>query len=176
MVHDVFSMPEEYSILITLLVPMLSAVLSMWIINICDRRQNIVLVSFVFSMISTITALILYFIFDFSLLVSLVLVCLNVSFGTAGRFVFGGVIAFKMRQEINSGSYIAAINSVAAVMAGVVPPVTGSIIDSFSGVSGYGISYLIVGVVGIFALALLLAFNWWCQKDKSKRKKTFPSL
>lgn len=161
MMHDVFGMPEEYSILITLIVPIISAICSTLSINLCEKYKDIIKVSIIFLLISILTMLPLVFILRFNVIITVVLLAVSMAAGTGYRTVFGGVMAFKMRLSINSGSYLAATNSVAAVMAGVVPPLVGSFIDSFGGTSGYGWSYLLMVTTSTVYLLVLLLFKKW---------------
>ena len=57
--------------------------------------------------------------------------------------------------------------AVAAIAAGVVPPMTGEIIDAFTGVSGYGVSYLIaVGLSVVYIIATIIYANWYNRTKK----------
>ena len=99
--------------------------------------------------IAVISLVPMIFIFDKNVVLSIVLIIIFVTAGTGGRSVFSGILAFKMRTRINSGSYLAAINAMAAVCAGVIPPLAGKVIDAFTGVKGYGVTYLITAIIGV---------------------------
>ncbi len=169
MLYEVFYIPQSYSILITLIVPLISVAGSIYSINLCQRYNNIFIVSAVFSALSALTLIPMIFIFDKNVVLSIVLLGLFVAFATGGRSIFTGVLAFKMRSKINSGSYLAAVNAVAAVMAGVVPPITGNIIDAFSGVSGYGVSYLIASALIVVYVVSTLLYSAWFNKTKTRK-------
>ncbi len=167
MLHDVFSMPQSYSILLTLLVPVISVFGSIASINLCQKYANIFVVGAIFSIISTVALVPLIFAFDFNIVLSITLIAIFVTLATGGRAVFTGILAFKMRTQVNSGSYLAAFNAVAAIAAGVVPPMTGEIIDAFAGVSGYGMSYLIaVGLSVVYIIATIIFANWYNRNKK----------
>ena len=170
MMKDVFAMPEEYSILITLIVPVVSVVGSILVINLCEKFTNIIWISAAFLAVAVLALVPMIFFFDKNIIISIALIIIFVTAGTGGRSVFSGVLAFKMRTRINSGSYLAAINAVASVCAGVIPPIMGKVIDAFSGVTGYGVTYLITLIVGVIYLLTLVVFALWYSNGKKKAK------
>ena len=172
MLHDVFAMPEEYSILITIIVPIISAVFSIMAISCCEKVKNILNVSITFYLVSVFATIPLVFVYDFNLILSMILLALAVASRSGGGAVIGGVIAFKMRTRINSGSYTATRNASASVMAGVVPPIVGAFIDMFDGTSGYKWSYLIVSIAGLLCILTLFVFSAWYKKSNKKAQKT----
>ncbi len=168
MMKDVFGMPDQYSILITLIVPVVSVVGSVLVINLCEKVKNIIWVSVTFLSIAVAALIPMIFFFDKNIILSIVLIIFFVTASTGGRAVFTGIIAFKMRTRINSGSYLAAINAVAAVCAGVIPPLVGKIIDAFTGVKGYGVTYLITVIIGVIYLLTLVIFATWYARKRKK--------
>lgn len=168
MLHAVFDMPQGYSILITLIVPIISAVCSVSATNLCEKYKNIINVGLIFIAISTFTVLPMIFIYDLNMILSVILLAVSVATGTGGRAVFGGILAFKMRTRINTGAYTASYNSFAAIMAGVIPPMVGALIDSFDGTVGYMWSYVITFIIGALSMVILLLFSLWYKKSKNK--------
>ena len=168
MMKDVFGMPDEYSILITLIVPVVSVVGSVLVISLCEKFTNIIWVSAAFLAIAVISLVPMVFFFDKNIILSIVLIIIFVTATTGGRTVFTGILAFKMRTRINSGSYLAAINAIAAVCAGVIPPLAGKVIDAFTGVKGYGVTYLITAIIGVIYLLTLVIFATWYARKRKK--------
>lgn len=166
MLNATFNMPQSYSILITLIVPVISVFGSILSINLCQKHTNIFIISAILTSISTIALIPMVFAFDFNVVLSITLIAIFVMLGTGGRGVFTGILAFKMRTQVNSGSYLAAYNAVASVAAGVIPPLTGKLIDSFSGISGYGISYLIATVLSVIYVICTILFAIYYNKTK----------
>jgi len=166
MLYDVFSIPQSYSILITLIIPVISAVGSIIAINICENAvRNVFMLSAVFTLIALVSILPMIFIFDLNAALSVVLIALFIAFAAGARVVFAGIVAFKMQSQIDAGSFLAATNAVGAVAAAVIPPIAGSVIDSFSGVSGYGITYLLTFIIGIGSILAILFFSRWYKKQ-----------
>jgi MFS family permease len=112
------------------------------------------------------------FIYDLNMILSVVLLAISVATGTGGRSVFGGILAFKMRTRINTGTYTASLNSFAAIMAGVIPPMVGALIDSFDGSLGYKWSYLVTFIISVICLVVLFVFMAWYKKSNKNNLKT----
>jgi MFS family permease len=95
----------------------------------------------------------------------------SLAFGAGGRTVFAGVLAFRMRKQIDTGAYLSSTNAVASVCAGVMPVIAGAIIESYSGHVGYSVVFLIFSIVGIILLITLGLFFVWHRKHKKKQYK-----
>lgn len=174
LLHGVFSMPQGYSILITLLAPVAQAIGPMIVIGRCEKSKNITAISISWAIVGLITNVILIFAYSTNIVLVIVLLLLFILLGQGSRTVFGGVLAFKLRDKINSGAYIATTNAVASLAAGIMPPIAGLIIDSCSGFSGYGKLFFVVSVIYlafILTLSLLLYFT----KIKKKTNNLFNS-
>ena len=172
MLKTVYNMPDGYSILITIIVPIISAICSLIAINYCEKIKNILKVGMFFMVISTLTILPLIFVYDLNIVVSIILLALTLSTAAGSRTVVGGVMAFKMRTRINSGSYIATTNAFAAITAGVIPPIAGAFIDLFDGSLGYKWSYLVTFIISVICLVVLFVFMAWYKKSNKKHEKT----
>ena len=171
MLHSVYSMPQEYSILITLVVPLISGAFSIWSIDLCEKRKNIISVSVFFFTLCTLSMLLCVFLYDKSIVFAVILLATFLGANGGGRAVFNGVIAFKMNPVINSGSYLASINAVAAIMAGVVPPIMGAVIDAGNGNLGFLNSYLITLAFTVATIIILIAFLlWYNVKNKTIKR------
>ena len=166
LLHEVFFMPEEYSILITLIAPILMFIGSLVGINLCEKYKNI----FAVSMISTVLGLVMFlpilFAYDFNIVITIIFLVLNISILTCARCVYLGVMAFKMRSQINTGAYLAFYNAVSAVSAGVAPPIAGKIIDLY----GYGTLFFIVLMIALIFLAVNTILTIWYANLQKKNK------
>ena len=166
MLVDVFKMPDSFSIFITLLAPTVSFVGSLVCINLCQKYTNLFYVGMAFMLIGTIVLAPMIFIFNFNMVLSIILIVVYITMSAGARAAFSGILAFKMRSKIDSGSYLAAYNSVASVAAGVIPPLTGLLIDAFPGVQGYGVSYLFTTVFNVLFVVSVFAYGFWFKKKK----------
>lgn len=169
MLYDVFGISESYSILITLIVPVISAGGSILAINICEApRRNVFSLSAAFTAISSIALLPMVFIFDRSAVLSVLLIAVFIAFAAGSRAIFAGVIAFKMQSQIDAGTFLAATNAVGSLSAAFIPPLAGLIIDSSAGASGYGMTYLIALLIGIVNIAAIMLFVVWYKREEVK--------
>lgn len=170
MLHSIFSMPKEYSILITLLVPLAMFVGSVVAIRACEKFRNL----FVIGIIALVTMVLFYALtalfYDVNIVLTLVIMVITFMIASAQRAVYGSVMAFKMSTEINVGTFVAAINAFASISAGVAPPVAGSIIDAGQGNDGYGTLYIFVLLLCIVMLAFVTIISIYYLNKKRKEK------
>ena len=169
MMHEVHSMPQEYSILITLLVPISRIFCPLYTISICEKRKNIFMVATVIAALSLVAFVPLVFLYNSHIIVAILLLVVYNLISAGVSTVFGSILAFNMRSQVNSGSYIAIVNAVAAIMAGVAPPIAGAIIDAGNG-GNYGTTYLICALITVVQVVLLLAMAL-SFKRKNKNQK-----
>ena len=168
MLHSVFSMPQEYSILITLLVPLAMFVGSVVIIRICERFRNLFVIGIVTLVIMVFFYVLATLFYDVNIVLTLGIMVITFMVSSAQRLVYGSILSFKMSSEINVGSYIAATNAAASIAAGVAPTVAGGIIDAGQGTSGYGTLYVFVLLlcVVMIVFATLISIYYLNKKRK----------
>ncbi|MBQ9734889.1 MAG: MFS transporter [Clostridia bacterium] len=170
MLHSIFSMPKEYSILITLLVPLAMFVGSVVAIRICERFRNL----FVIGIISLVAIVILYALialfYDVNIVLTLVIMVITFMTASAQRLVYTSIMAFKMATEVNVGTFTAATNAFASISAGVAPTVAGSIIDAGQGNQGYGTLFIFVLLLCVVMLAFVTLISIYYLNKKRKEK------
>lgn len=171
LLYDVFGLSQSYSILMTLGVSILSALCAIWAIDICSKKENLISISLIFFFVSALIGVLLIFFYDFNIVLSIIMILGSLAFGAGGRTVFAGVLAFRMRKQIDTGAYLSSTNAVASVCAGVMPVIAGAIIESYSGHVGYSVVFLIFSIVGIILLITLGVFFVWHRKHKKKQYK-----
>ena len=170
LLKQVFLMPEEYSILITICVPILLAISSIILVNVCEKHKNLIMVSIVSRIMSLILIIPMIFFFDKSLLLTIIILGLFICFTASSQSIFLGIFAFKMRRQMNSGGYLAFANAFASLAAGVAPTVAGLIIDNAEGVAGYGNLYFILSILTLLGLILMIVWEiGYSIKRKKKR-------
>ena len=155
-----FAMPAEFSILITLFVPIVAFLLSLIAISLCEKFYNLFKVSAVLAFVSLLLTLPMIFFYKTNIVLTLVCVVLAIAFGSGSRVCYGSVLAFKMRNEMNSGTYLSATNSVAALTAGIMPPIAGNIIDG----SGYQNLFIVLSLTILLACVLTLLYGFTVKK------------
>ena len=163
LMKEVFAMPDSYSILITLIVPLGSSLFAVLSVSMCARRRNIFKVGVLFSFLCVIAIAMLMLLYSKNIILSLVLVIAVIGLRAASSTVVSSVLAFNMRKQVNTGSYLAAVNSVASLCAGIVPPIIGNLID----LKGYSASYL----VALVAMALMFISLIFLSVNFNKKEK-----
>ena len=161
LLHEVFFMPQSYSILITLLVPLLMAIFNIIVVNLCEKYKNILALGTVFLVVALLILFPMLFFYNVNIILTLVCLVLFIGITNGARQVIGGVLAFKMRTEINSGSFLAFKNAFAAFAAGIIPPIAGSVIETL----GYGTLFILVFAV---AFIEILIMTIWSIKQQRK--------
>lgn len=157
-----FGMPQEFSILITLLVPIVMFLCSNFAIGYCEKFSNLFRIGFVFAIISFATCFIMIFFFKVNIILTLISVILLLSFGSGSRVTFGSVLALKMRNQVNTGAYLSILNAMASIAAGIMPPIAGTIIDSL----GYGTLFIAVALSTIISAISLLIYSKKIDKQR----------
>ena len=140
------------------------------IISICAHSKNIFMVGAVTSFLSLIVFLPFTFFFDKSVVLAIILLVIYNVINSGTLVVYTGEMGFNMRSQINTGSYVAIVNAVAAIMAGVIPPITGGIIDASDSYFPVFLIALIISAISacvFFALALIKLFM---NKNKIKQQ------
>lgn len=169
MMNEVHKMPQEYSILITLLVPIARMFCPLFTISICEKRKNIFMVSAILSIVSLVIFVPFALFYNSNIIVAVVLLVLYNLISPGVSTVYTSILAFNMRSQINTGSYSAIVNAVAAIMAGVVPPIAGAIIDSGNG-GNYGTTYILCTAITVIQVAMLfvMAISFYLKNKKAK--------
>ena len=168
LLYDVFGLSQSYSILITLVVSLFSALCAIWVVNICAKRENLIKISAIFFFVSVLIGVVMIFLYDLNIVLSIVLLLLSLVFATGARAVFGGIMAFRMRKQIDPGIYLSSTNAIASVCAGVAPVMAGAIIEAFTGHTGYSVLFIVFSIVGVALLITLALFSMWLNKNKKK--------
>lgn len=161
---EVHGLESHFGILISVLAPIatiLGAVISIYH---CEKYSNFIAVSVVYLAIGTALSLAMIFIFDISVILSLVvLVAYLVIFQGTISIVFA-VLPLKMSGGISSGGLGCLMNAAGGFAAGFAPMIVGSIIET----SGWQISYVIVFIITIALFIALLATMFLLNKNKKK--------
>ena len=164
MLNKIFGMPESASILISIIAPLIMFLFSFVAIYTCEKQKDIIIMFSIFMAIALVAYLPLIFVFNVNIVLTLALLILFIGSASAGRVVIGGVMSFKMRSQINAGSYTAITNAMASIAAGVMPTIAGSVIDAH----GYQILfYMVLGIVALCSLFSVILFFFIEKKRRS---------
>ncbi len=129
LIKEVFHQGESVSILLTLLFPVVQAITSIWVVNLCEKYVNIIAVSFWLMVSSIVIFIPMLFVHDLNIVLTLICMVAYTALSMGARQVFSGILAFKMRTQISSGGYLAYTNAFAAVAAGVTPFLAAKVVE-----------------------------------------------
>ena len=166
LLHEKFGMDLSYSILITLLVPLGLFAGSLVSVSLCEKYKNVFNVSMCVTGIAIIVLAPMLFFYSANIVLTIVCVVGFLSIANAGRLTFYSILAFKMRSHINTGSYLAFLNSIAAVVQAVAPPIGGAIIDSV----GYGKLFALSVAIGVVFMGLLFISSLMVKNAQKQNK------
>ena len=166
LLHEKFGMDLSYSILITLLVPLGLFAGSLVSVSLCERYKNVFNVSMCVTAIAIIVLAPMLFFYSANIVLTIVCVVGFLAISNAGRLTFSSILSFKMRSHINTGSYLAFLNSIAAVVQAVAPPIGGAIIDSV----GYGKLFALSVAIGVVFMGLLFISSLMVKNAQKQNK------
>lgn len=137
LLKDVHGFPTALSILLTMVMPLISMLATIVMYNNFDKSNNIFLKSCILALV--LLALIIVMIFGFDLsFVFAILMCVLLKFlPTAVSAGYGSYTLVKIKNYINSGSSTLVVNSGAAIAAGLMPFITGLIMDNYGWATYY---------------------------------------
>ena len=166
---DVHHMSQDVSIYITILAPTLIALGPMMTIRYCERHRDFIRAGLVFLLFALPIPLILAFLYDLNLVFAFVLSVVYIILVNGVKAITLSIMAFKLRNVVDTAEYTAISNAVASLAGGVAPTVIGRIID----VTSWETSYFVVFGVTLVVVAALVAVDIIVRKNnKSKQKLT----
>ena len=88
------------------------------------------------------------------------------------KFINLSVVALKVRNQVNAGSYTAITNAVASLSAGVTATIIGRIIDVY----GWQTMYTVIFILVIVIVALLIVIDILVRKQYRKDNNIAKSI
>ena len=151
---DMYNIPKNYSMLITIVVPMVILLGPIISIGYNEKHSDVLRGALLFSSVTLIFPLYMIFFYDLNVIATILVLLLYLILINGGRIFFSSIMAFRMRKVINAGSYSAITNASASVAAGVAPTVVGFIAD----LGGWGVSFLSLFIINaVLALSILVS-------------------
>ena len=147
---EVYNVSQDVSLYITVLAPALIALGPIMTIRFCDKERDFIKVGIVFMATALPIPLLLAFFYNVNVIVAFVLSVAFVVVINGVKAISLSVMAFKLRDEVNTAEYSVIVNATASLAGGVAPTAVGKIIDSF----GWSASYF-----AIFAVALVVTLS-----------------
>lgn len=161
---SVHGVSQDVSIYVSVIAPVMIVSGPMMTISACEKDKNFIRQAILFLFIALPVALMLAFLYDVNVILYLVLAVIFVVLANGIKTIVLSVVAYKMKTQINVGSYCAISNAVASLAAGVTPVVIGAVIDAKGWQAGY---FVIIGVIA-FMIVSLTAINVLLNKKSNK--------
>ena len=167
LLKEVHHFGDDISIYVSVLAPIAIAFGPMMTITACNKDRNFVKQGLLFMFIVLPIPLLLMFLYDSHFIVALALTIAFVILTNGVKAIAISIIAFKMRMQINAGSYSAIANAIASIAAGVMPVVIGKLID----IGGWETSYFVTFLIALLFTTILIITNFAVVKADKKRAK-----
>jgi MFS family permease len=159
---------QDIAIYISILAPTLIALGPMMTIRYCDRHRDFIKGGVVFLLGVTPIPLILAFLYGKSAIFTFVLSVIYIVCVNGVKSIALSVMAFKLKDVINTAEYSAICNATASLAGGIAPTIIGKIIDEY----GWSTSYFAVFGVTLAAVIVLIIVDMAVIKN-NKRKENY---
>ena len=167
---DVHSVSQDISIYITILAPTLIALGPVMTIRYCDRHRDFVRAGVIFLLVALPIPLLLAFFYGSSIIFSFVLSVIYIITVNGVKAVVLSVMAFKLRDVVNTAEYSLISNATASLAAGIAPTVFGKIIDSY----GWGVYYFTTFGTTLFVVIFLIFLDLAVRRVDLDVNKSLP--
>lgn len=157
----VYGIPDNISIYVSILAPVMIAVGPIITIRSCDKHKDFIRQAIKYSLIILPIPLVMAFVFNLNIIVALILSLLFVIGANGVKAICLSVMAFKMRKVMNAGAYSCISNAIASVAAGVTPFVIGAIIDNY----GWQAYYVVTFALCVLVLVAMLIIDLFVRRD-----------
>jgi sugar phosphate permease len=164
---EIHHLSQDISIYITILAPALISLGPVMTIRSCDRDRDFVKVGMKYMLAVLPIPLLLSFLYNVNVIVAFVLSVVFVIVVNGVKAIVLSIIAFKLREEVNTAEYCVISNATASLAGGIAPTVVGSIIDSH----GWSVSYLVIFAISLFVFVSIAVTDAVVVRAKKKNEK-----
>lgn len=163
---DVYSLPQDVSIYISIISPITVLFGPILTLNLCDRNPNIITQALKCTLIILPIPILLVFLYDVNVVLALILFVVFIVIAKGVNSISLSVVTFNMRTQINAGTYSAVSNAAASISAGIVPTIIGGIIDG----AGWQAAFIATFVLVLLCVISMIALNIIIKKSKTDVK------
>ena len=162
---EVHSVSQDASIYVSVIAPIAIATGPMLTINACEKDADFIrqAIKFLFMLLPIPLLLALFYKVD--LIIYLLLAVAFVVLSNGIKAITLSIMVFKMKNQINSGSYSAISNAIASLAAGVAPVIIGAIKDA----SGWATCYWVIFALVLITVIALTVVHTLLLKKKNKK-------
>lgn len=164
---EIYSLDNSVAILISALAPVMTVIGPIIAVAQCERQKNFIMVTIIYMAITTVLGLLMWLIFDKSMLGIIIAIIVFLVVAQAAMTVVFTVMPLKMSAYVDAGGHSSLMNSAGGFAAGIAPMAIGSIIDSF----GWAVSYGVIFGVSLAMLVVLFGVYIYIEKLRKKQAK-----
>ncbi len=165
MLEENFNLKTEIATIISVLAPLATTIGPVIAIYHCEKHSNFIYVGLSYSLVASIFALIMMFVYNVNIILSLGVLILYLIVLQGLVTIIFSVISYKLSQYINAGAHSGLMNAAGGISAGIAPPIFGAIIEGAS----WQINYLVIFGISI-AIAATSAVILYLLKNKKLNK------
>ncbi len=147
-----FNMPTEYSILITLLLPLSMTPGSFLIVGLNEKSKSDFNVSLIFSIISTILVIVWTFTFSINIILTILIAVVMLFCVRALISLLCAYVPLRYRDRVEVGKFSLILNAFAALMGGVMPYLISFVLEN----SGWNMYFILLSILSVIFTGLLL--------------------
>ena len=165
---DVHGLSQDISIYVSTIAPIAITIGPVLIIRSCDHHKDFVKQSTIYMGILIPLVLIITLFYEVNMWLFLVLAVAFVVIANAVKSAIISIMAYKLRNVVNSGSYSAITNAVASVSAGVTPTIMGVILGDPSVGANWNAFFWVTTALVVFVFVALVVIDIIVRKDYRK--------
>jgi len=168
---EIGGLTNDEAKLVTILVPISIVVGPIFTVSLCEKHKNFILVAAVLYGISACLALLNVFLFDFNIVISIILLLAFLIIANGARTITLSIVALRMRNKIDTGAFSTTANVTASLASGIAPSVLAAIInnESLSPVENWRASFLTIFCLNVAIVIAILGIALWVHLINRKR-------
>ena len=157
---------------ITVVAPVAIIIGPILCVKVCDKHRNFLAVGVGFFGLSAIFAVLLLFLFDVHIVLSLVLLLAFMVLTNGGRSISFSIAALKLRDKIDVGVCSVLTNAAGSIASGVIPKLFTMIIDNptLSPVENWTNAFTLITVWNVVVVAVLVGLILWIKYINRKKQ------
>ncbi len=163
LLKEVHGFPTSLSILLTMIMPLISMFATISMYRSFDKSSRVFSKTGIMAITLLVLTVVMVFTFDINFIFAIFMCALLRYLPTAVSAGYNSYTLLKIKNYINSGTSTLIVNSGAAIAAGLMPFITGAIMDSF----GWVVYYEVMAGVCLLLVALIFVGNAIINRKKN---------